>query len=47
MPFWNFYQVIIYIRMHAEMPEGQLTKLRASMVCEPALAYCARSYSSG
>lgn len=24
------------------MPEGQLTKLRASMVCEPALAYCAR-----
>lgn len=25
-----------------EMPEGQLTRLRASMVCEPALAYCAR-----
>ena len=24
------------------MPEGQLTRLRASMVCEPALAYCAR-----
>lgn len=24
------------------MPEGKLTKLRASMVCEPALAYCAR-----
>jgi ribonuclease-3 len=25
-----------------DMPEGQLTRLRASMVCEPALAYCAR-----
>lgn len=24
------------------MPEGQLTKTRASMVCEPALAFCAR-----
>lgn len=27
---------------HPEMPEGQLTKLRASLVCEPALAYCAK-----
>lgn len=26
-----------------DMPEGQLTKLRASMVCEPALAYCAKA----
>lgn len=25
-----------------DMQEGKLTKLRASMVCEPALAYCAR-----
>ena len=25
-----------------QMPEGQLTRLRSSMVCEPALAYCAR-----
>ena len=25
-----------------QMPEGKLTRLRASMVCEPALAYCAR-----
>lgn len=25
-----------------DMPEGQLTRLRASMVCEPALAFCAR-----
>ena len=24
-----------------KMPEGELTKTRASMVCEPALAYCA------
>ena len=27
---------------NSEMPEGQLTRLRASMVCEPSLAYCAR-----
>lgn len=25
-----------------EMPEGEMTKLRASLVCEPTLAYCAR-----
>lgn len=29
-------------REHDQMPEGELTKLRASMVCEPALAFCAR-----
>lgn len=27
-----------------ETGEGDLTKLRASMVCEPALAYCAREF---
>lgn len=27
-----------------DKPEGELTKIRASMVCEPALAYCARSF---
>lgn len=30
-----------------DMPEGQLTRLRASMVCEPALAYCARDIRLG
>ena len=29
------------------MPEGKLTKLRSSMVCEPALAYCARELTLG
>lgn len=29
-------------REHPKVPEGELTKLRASMVCEPALAFCAR-----
>ena len=29
-------------RTNPDMPEGQLTRTRASMVCEPALAYCAR-----
>ena len=28
-------------------PEGDLTKTRASMVCEPTLAYCAREISLG
>lgn len=32
-------------RERTETPEGDLTKLRASMVCEPALAYCAREFS--
>lgn len=32
-------------REREETPEGELTKLRASMVCEPALAYCAREFS--
>ena len=29
------------------MPEGEMTKLRASMVCEKALAYCARAMGLG
>ena len=29
------------------MPEGQITKTRASMVCEPALAFCARDIELG
>ena len=27
---------------YEKLPEGELTKLRASMVCEPSLAFCAR-----
>ena len=30
-----------------QMPEGKLTKLRSSMVCEPALAFCARDLDLG
>ena len=30
-----------------KMPEGQLTKARASMVCEPSLAFCAREIQLG
>ena len=30
-----------------KMPEGELTKLRASMVCEPSLAFCAREIELG
>lgn len=30
-----------------KMPEGELTRLRASMVCEPSLAFCAREIQLG
>ena len=30
-----------------DMPEGKLTKLRASLVCEPTLAYCAMEMELG
>jgi len=33
--------------MNPEMPEGELTRTRASMVCEPALAFCARELALG
>ncbi len=29
-------------REHMDMPEGKMTKYRSSVVCEPALAFCAR-----
>ena len=32
---------------HPTMPEGELSKLRASMVCEPALAFCANKIPLG
>lgn len=34
-------------RMKPEMPEGEMTKTRASMVCEPSLAFCARDLELG
>lgn len=34
-------------RENPQLPEGELTKLRSSMVCEPALAYCARDIGLG
>ncbi len=34
-------------RENPQMPEGKLTRLRSSMVCEPALAYCARDLEIG
>ena len=32
---------------YVDLPEGELTKMRASMVCEPALAFCARDLELG
>jgi len=37
----NFYS------SNPKMTEGELTKLRASMVCEPSLAFCARDIELG
>lgn len=34
-------------REHPKVSEGKLTRKRASMVCEPALAYCAREIELG
>ncbi len=34
-------------RANPRLSEGELTKMRSSMVCEPALAYCARDLSLG
>ena len=34
-------------REHSHVPEGELTKMRASMVCEPSLAFCARDLELG
>ena len=34
-------------RNHPQMPEGELTKLRASLVCESSLAQCAKAIDLG
>ena len=34
-------------RNYTELPEGELTKLRASLVCEPTLATCAKEIGLG
>ncbi|MGN1139882.1 MAG: ribonuclease III [Oliverpabstia sp.] len=34
-------------RNYPQMPEGELTRLRASLVCEPTLAFCARELELG
>ncbi len=34
-------------RLHPNMPEGELTKRRAALVCEPSLAFCAGDLNLG
>ena len=34
-------------KRHLDMSEGKLTKLRSSLVCEPALAQCAKEFDLG
>lgn len=36
-----------FFETYPEMTEGQMTRLRSSMVCEPALAFCARDLDLG
>lgn len=36
-----------FFETYPEMSEGQMTRMRSSMVCEPALAFCARDISLG
>lgn len=36
-----------FFETYPDMSEGQMTRLRSSMVCEPALAFCARDLSLG
>lgn len=36
-----------FFETYPDMSEGQMTRLRSSMVCEPALAFCARDISLG
>ncbi|MDE7332952.1 MAG: ribonuclease III [Lachnospiraceae bacterium] len=36
-----------FFENYPEMSEGQMTRMRSSMVCEPALAFCARDLSLG
>lgn len=36
-----------FFETYPEMSEGQMTRLRSSMVCEPALAFCARDIALG
>lgn len=36
-----------FFETYPEMSEGQMTRMRSSMVCEPALAFCARDLSLG
>ncbi len=33
-----------FFHKYPDIPEGKLTKIRSSNVCEPALAYCAREF---
>ncbi|MCD8121497.1 MAG: ribonuclease III [Clostridiales bacterium] len=37
----------VLYRKYPERPEGELTKIRASIVCEPTLAYCASDIDLG
>lgn len=36
-----------FFETYTDMSEGQMTRMRSSMVCEPALAFCARDLSLG
>jgi len=43
----EFYVSVFLFEKYKDMPEGDLTKLRASLVCEQSLAQCSREISLG
>ena len=48
MQFWRLSSSDFLIpQISEELPEGDLTKIRASLVCEPTLAYCAGDIGLG
>ena len=47
MRFLSWFQVNFFFADPRRCRKGKLTKLRASMVCEPSLAMCARDIGLG
>ncbi len=47
MPFWKWFPVISCITSTRRSRREKLSKIRASLVCEPTLAYCAADLELG
>ena len=47
MLYWSLSPVSMYLKVINHLPEGDLTKLRASIVCEQSLSSCAKDLNIG